>query len=265
MHEYELSVSGVCFRYKKSSSFQLQDINLHIGTGVHGLLGPNGAGKTTLMRILAGIKRPTSGQLALGEISSEDANFRSSWQRKVGYLPQDAHWFGSFTVSDFLEYFARLRRVPRTAIVAKIDDLLAKFDLLECRNGKLSDLSGGQLQRAMICQALVHDPDFLILDEPTATLDPLQRIQLKSLIKELGKSRIVLFSTHLIEDIVECADSVIVLARGETLWDGGPCALQDIGRAVSGEDAVSATQLAEAGFVELLSRTSRPRGGYVER
>lgn len=265
MHEYELSVSGVCFRYKKSSSFQLQDINLHIGTGVHGLLGPNGAGKTTLMRILAGIERLNSGRLTLGEISSEDVNFRNSWQKRVGYLPQDAHWFGSFTVSDFLEYFARLRRVPKDEIVAKIDDLLARFDLLECRNRKLSDLSGGQLQRAMICQALVHDPDFLILDEPTAALDPLQRIQLKSLIKELGKTRIVLFSTHLIEDIVECADTVIVLARGETLWDGGPCALQDIGRAVSGEDAVSATQLAEAGFVELLSRTSRPRGGYVER
>lgn len=201
----------------------LKEINLDLKPGVYGLLGPNGAGKTTLMRIMTDLLIPTMGRVlyngkdihALGEV----------YRDKLGYLPQDFGVYPNFTAEGFLVYVARLKGLDKATAIRKTAELLDLVGLTDRRKRKLGGFSGGERQRVGIAQALLNDPEVLILDEPTAGLDPQERIRFRALLTNLAESRLVLLSTHIVSDIEFSADQVILLKKGEILGQETPAEL----------------------------------------
>ncbi|MGI9049462.1 MAG: ATP-binding cassette domain-containing protein [Rubrobacteraceae bacterium] len=198
-------------------------MDLEIPTGMYGLLGPNGAGKTTLMRILAGILRPTSGSVHIGGL---DCSTESGWtavKRTLGYLPQDLGLYQDLSAREFLDYIGilkglgdkkeRRRRVEELLEVVRLEDV-AKRKL------KLKGFSGGMRRRVGIAQALLNDPRLLIVDEPTAGLDPEECIRFRNLLSDLAGDRTVLLSTHIVEDVAQTSRNLAVLAGGEVLFRG---------------------------------------------
>jgi ABC-2 type transport system ATP-binding protein len=198
------------------------------------LLGPNGAGKTTLLRLVTGSLQPTSGSVTL-------TGGPAGGQPRVGYLPQDAGWPGQFTVLEFVGYLAWTRGVPRSVRAAQVDAAIEAVDLSAQRGVRLGRLSGGQRRRAMLAQALLHDPALLVLDEPTAGFDPTQRVAFRELIARLAPGRTIVISTHLVEDVELLAEWVTVLREGEVGYDGPKAAL--IG---SADSSVSTSPLESA-------------------
>lgn len=196
----------------RSGTEALRSVTLAWSSGVVALLGPNGAGKTTLLKAVVGALRPTSGRVALVGADESEA--------RVGYLPQDAGWLGSFRVVEFAHYFAWLQGVPKRQRVDSAVEALQRVQAADLADRRLSELSGGQHRRVMLSQALVHAPDILVLDEPTAGLDPEQRIHFRSLIADLARSRVVILSTHMVEDVATTADWVSVLKDGAITFDG---------------------------------------------
>ncbi|MEJ7761828.1 MAG: ATP-binding cassette domain-containing protein [Thermomicrobiales bacterium] len=207
----------------------LDDLSLAFGTGVCGLLGPNGAGKTTMLRLLATIYAPQSGTLRIGDLDLGRDRDRHRAARSSGYLPQSFTFYPGFTVSEFVEYFALLRRMRRADARRAITAALAAVDLSERADTKLKTLSGGMLRRAGIAQAIVHDPAVLLLDEPSAGLDPDQRWELRELVVRLAERRMVLLSTHLTEDIEAIGGRVVVLRQGRVRFDGTAAELGALG------------------------------------
>lgn len=201
----------------------LKEISLDLKPGVYGLLGPNGAGKTTLMRIMTDLLIPTMGRVlyngkdihALGE----------AYRDKLGYLPQDFGIYPNFKAEEFLVYIGRLKGLDKTTAVLKTAELLGLVGLTDRRNRKLGGFSGGERQRIGIAQALLNDPEVLILDEPTAGLDPQERIRFRALLTTLAESRLVLLSTHIVSDIEFSADHVILLKSGEIIGQETPAGL----------------------------------------
>jgi len=192
----------------------LRDIDLDLPAGVHGLLGPNGAGKTTLIRVLASTLRHDTGSVeVLGRSYAKGEDMR--WVRqRLGYLPQAAAFHRGFTAREYVEYIGWLRRMPSSDIPLAADRALSRVDLIERADTKMRKLSGGMQRRAGLAQAIVNDPQVLLLDEPTAGLDPEQRVQFRALLRELGADSCVVISTHLVEDVAHACDTV-------TLIDGG--------------------------------------------
>ena len=228
----------------------LDGVSVELPPGVNGVLGPNGAGKTTLFRVLTLGLRPRSGSVAYDGVALSSTRVRQAYQRSVGYLPQDPGWFEGFTALELCEYMAGLRLVPRRSRLGAAKSALSAVGLEHAASTKLSALSGGQRRRAFLAQALVHDPAVLILDEPTAGLDPVQRIQLRELVQQLGSARMVLLSTHLVEDVAHSCERVFVLNEGHVVWTGSPGALQRVGE----QSAVSATVSPyEQGFLAVLA------------
>jgi ABC-2 type transport system ATP-binding protein len=170
-----------------------------------------------------------------------------NYQNSIGYLPQDPSWFEGFSTRQFCDYFAGLRAIPRGKRQLAVAEALREVDLQDKGETQLRSLSGGQRRRAFIAQALVHDPAVLVLDEPTAGLDPVQRIQLRELIARLGQSRTVIMSTHLVEDVAHIASSVVVLADGQVKWLGTPEELAE--RATATTDSAS---IFERGFLAVI-------------
>jgi ABC-2 type transport system ATP-binding protein len=203
------------------SVYALNDVDLTIPTGIFGLLGPNGAGKTTLMRILAGIMRPTSGTIHIGEYDGSTERARTAIKRTLGYLPQDFGVYPDLNAREFLDYIAILKGLrDRTLRHRRIEDLLEIVSLTQVANRKLKTYSGGMKRRMGIAQALLNDPALLIVDEPTAGLDPEERIRFRNLLSDLGDNRTVLLSTHIVEDIAQTCQRLAILKGGHLIFQG---------------------------------------------
>ena len=197
-------------------------VDLQLGTGVFGLLGPNGAGKTSLLRMLATVLPPTSGDLALlGQDPGRPAA-RREIRRQLGYLPQNLGYYPSFTVVEFIEYFALLKEMPSAAVPKAVAVAVERVDLGAKAKAKLRTLSGGMLRRVGIAQAIVNDPRLLLLDEPTAGLDPEQRVQFRALLRSLGENATVVVSTHLVEDVGAACSEVALMSAGKMVFRGTP-------------------------------------------
>lgn len=201
----------------------LQEVELELGRGVYGLLGPNGAGKSTLMRIMTDLLAPSRGRVLCDgrDIHAMGADYRDL----LGYLPQDFGVYPNFTAEGFLCYIARLKGLGRVAARQKTAELLELVGLTDRRKRRLGGFSGGERQRVGIAQALLNEPQVLILDEPTAGLDPQERIRFRGLLNRLGKDRLVLLSTHIVSDVESAADQVILLRRGQVIGQGTPTEL----------------------------------------
>ena len=191
-------------------------VSLRLHSGVFGLLGANGAGKTTLMRMLCGILQPTSGTITFDGIDVSEEGYRAI----LGYLPQDFGYYPEFTAMDFLIYMAALKGLPKPLAKRRANELLELVGLEDMGRKKIKTFSGGMKQRLGIAQALLNDPKLLILDEPTAGLDPKERVRFRNLIGQLGKDSIVLLSTHIVSDIEHIADEVLMMKDGNLIYHG---------------------------------------------
>jgi ABC-2 type transport system ATP-binding protein len=201
--------------------YALNNVDLTIPPGMFGLLGPNGAGKTTLMRILAGIVRPTSGTIHIGAHDGGTERGRTAVKRMLGYLPQDFGVYPDLNAREFLDYIAILKGLrDRTLRHKRIEALLEIVSLTQVANRKLKTYSCGMKRRIGIAQALLNDPALLIVDEPTAGLDPEERIRFRNLLSELGGNRTVLLSTHIVEDIAQTCQRLAVLKDGHLIFQG---------------------------------------------
>ncbi len=250
--EAGIEVRGLTVRFGRRSA--LDGLDLDVAAGVNALLGPNGAGKTTLLRVLATVARPSSGRVRLsGADPDDDAQLRDV-RRRLGYLPQAFGYYRNFTVREFVEYVAWLKEVPPARVSAAVDRAVDMVDLGSRADDRLKTLSGGMLRRAGIAQAVVNDPELLLLDEPTIGLDPQQRVGFRDLLRELGSSACVLLSTHLVEDVAATAHTVTVMGDGRRVWTGTPGELA--GQAEP--DADGDTPL-ERGYTTVLRATRRAR------
>jgi ABC-2 type transport system ATP-binding protein len=191
-------------------------ISLSLEKGVTGLLGANGAGKTTLMRMISGLLTPTSGEISYDDMSVKSEDYRNV----LGYLPQDFGYYPEFTGREFLMYFCALKGLDKKSAKARCAELLEIVGLEEAADKKIRKYSGGMKQRVGIAQAIINRPEVLILDEPTAGLDPKERVRFRDLIGELGKESVVLLSTHIVSDIEHVADRLIMMKDGQICWQG---------------------------------------------
>src|SRR5579883_325916 len=199
----------------------LHAIDMTIPGGMFGLLGPNGAGKTTLMRILAGILRPTSGTIQVGEHDGNTERGRTAIKRILGYLPQDLGVYPDLSAREFLDYVGILKGMDERKVrQQRVEELLELVSLSDVANRKLKTFSGGMKRRVGIAQALLNDPQLLIVDEPTAGLDPEERIRFRNLLSDLGGDRIVLLSTHIVEDIAQTCRRLAIMNKGHIIFQG---------------------------------------------
>jgi ABC-2 type transport system ATP-binding protein len=198
----------------------LRGVRLSLAPGVLGLLGPNGAGKSTLMRILATITRPTAGRVLWNDV--DIANKPDGLRAVLGYLPQDFGVYPNLNAIEFLEYLAAVKGLESKAARKRIAELLDLVNLTAAAKRPLGGYSGGMRQRVGIAQALLNDPQLLIVDEPTAGLDPEERLRFRNLLSELSGERIVILSTHIVSDIEAVASGIAILAQGELLAHGAP-------------------------------------------
>ena len=211
----KLRISKLTKEYKNKKA--LNHLNLELENGVYGLIGPNGAGKSTLMNIICMLI--PAGE---GEILFNDEKVDEEFLSNLGYMPQYQTLYENYTIKEYLYYIGALKNLELIKIESIVDTLLSKVDLLDVKDNKISTLSGGMKQRVMLIQALLNDPKVLILDEPTTGLDPKQRIEIRNLISSLGKGRITILATHIVEDIEFIADKIIILDKGELLAFDSP-------------------------------------------
>ena len=212
----ELMIDHVSKQFKDKKA--VNDISLELTPGVWGLLGANGAGKTTLMRIIAGIMRPTSGQVVYDGVPIQTLGER--YRDVFGFLPQDFGFHQEFTVKDYLAYVAALKGLSERQSWRRIHELLERVSLLDVSGKKIAKLSGGMRRRVGIAQALLNDPEVLILDEPTGGLDPGERVRFRNLLSEFAHDRIVLISTHIVPDVEYIAACHAIIKGGKLLATG---------------------------------------------
>ena len=193
--------------------------DLEIPKGVFGLLGENGAGKTTLMRVLTTVLSPTGGTVSIDGMPYTKGNFEKI-QKRIGYLPQEIDLYPSLTVQECLEYMGDLSGIPRQTYRERIDYYLEKTSLSGHRRKKMKQLSGGMKRRVGLIQALLNEPEFLIVDEPTTGLDPEERIRIRNLLVDFSEGRTVLFSTHVVEDLTATCNQLAVMKNGRFLYSG---------------------------------------------
>jgi ABC-2 type transport system ATP-binding protein len=222
-------VEAAGLRVKAGRHNAVNGLDLTLGTGVHGLLGPNGAGKTTLIRALATVIKPKEGRLRLLGFDATDRRSLRDLRSRLGYLPQSFGFYPGFTVRDYVEYMAWLREMPSASIADATQRAIDRVGLTDRAGSRLKSLSGGMLRRAGIAQAIVNEPDLLLLDEPTVGLDPEQRIEFRDLLRVLGADSCVLVSTHLVEDVVAACSDVVLLDAGRLVFQGLPADLSRLG------------------------------------
>lgn len=219
---------GVGFRYGRSVRV-FEDLSFESSPGLTVLLGPNGAGKTTLIQLGASLLRPQSGSVSIDGVASDSRAVRSKYRRWVGWVPQQVDVIPGFSVREQVAYAGWLKGMRRRAAWAAAGEAVRRVDLGEQMNRKVAQLSGGQQRRVGIAQVLVHDARIVLMDEPTAGLDPAQRAGFRTVTRALGEETHVLVSTHQTEDLPELADRVLVLSAGMLTWDGTPRELLDRG------------------------------------
>ncbi len=210
----ELVIDRITKQYK--NKIAVDRLSLTLTSGVYGLLGANGAGKTTLMRMICGILKPTNGEVTFNGIDVSEENYRDA----LGYLPQDFGYYPEFSAQDFMYYMASLKGLTKTQAKSKTKKLLEIVSLSDMAKKKIKTFSGGMKQRLGIAQALLNNPKILVLDEPTAGLDPKERVRFRNLISELGKDRIVLLSTHIVSDVENIASTILVMKDGQLIHNG---------------------------------------------
>jgi ABC-type multidrug transport system ATPase subunit len=241
-HPYDIHAEGL--RVRAGRRMAVDGVDLSLATGVHGLLGPNGAGKTTLIRALATVLRPAGGVLdLLGGADLRDV------RRRLGYLPQEFGYYRRFTVREFVEYMAWLKEMPKAAVPDAVQRAIERVGLTDRAGSRLKTLSGGMVRRVGIAQAIVNDPAILLFDEPTAGLDPAQRMQFRQLLRELGADACVVVSTHLVEDVAAACTDVVLLDAGRVVFQGAAGEL-----AAAGSDADAGDSPMERGYSALLAR-----------
>lgn len=214
----ELELKNITKKYSKKTA--LSDVSLNLKNGVYALLGPNGAGKTTLINIITGLLMSTSGTVlfngtAIGKNMQE-------YISKIGYLPQYPQFYKNFRADEFLRYMAVMKGIEKKRIDSLVNELIEKVNLTNDSHRYIGQYSGGMRQRLGIAQALLNNPEILILDEPTAGLDPKERIRFRNLISQLSENRIVILATHIVSDVESIAKEVILLKNGEVLQIGTP-------------------------------------------
>jgi ABC-type multidrug transport system ATPase subunit len=240
-----VEMTGITLRFRRRTAVSVVD--LQAGPGVLGLLGPNGAGKTSLLRVMATAVRPTSGSLRLLGRNPADYVARREVRRRLGYLPQHLGFYPGFTVAESVEYFALLKGVPAVRVPGAVSAAIDQVGLGGRAGSRLRSLSGGMLRRAGIAQAIVNQPQLLLLDEPTAGLDPEQRISFRVLLRQLGADATVVVSTHLVEDVGAACQRVTVMDGGSVVYEGTPAGLADR----SGEETAGDGPL-ERGYTAVL-------------
>ncbi|HEX6048880.1 MAG TPA: ABC transporter ATP-binding protein, partial [Gemmatimonadaceae bacterium] len=216
----DLTIDGVSKTYP-NGVHALRDVTLTIPPGMFGLLGPNGAGKSTLMRIIATLQEPDTGSVRLGEI--DVVRQKDEIRKTLGYLPQEFGVYPKVSAEDLLDHFALLKGIAaRRDRHEVVEALLRQTNLWEVRKRKLGGYSGGMKQRFGVAVALLGNPKLLIVDEPTAGLDPAERVRFLNLLAELGEQSVVLLSTHIVEDVSELCTRMAIIDRGEILLEAEP-------------------------------------------
>jgi ABC-2 type transport system ATP-binding protein len=258
----KLTIDHVSKRYGRNT-LALQDFSLELGSGILGLLGPNGAGKTTLMSILATITKPTSGTIRWdgADLAADPNAVRSV----LGYLPQDFGVYPNLNAVEFLEYLAAVKGLDTASARRRIDELLNLVNLTDVRRRPLGGYSGGMRQRIGIAQALLNDPKLLIVDEPTAGLDPEERVRFRNLLSDLSGDRIVILSTHIVSDVEATATDIALISEGRLVAHAAP---EDLLSAVEGkawEWVVPSSELNAARQQYLISNTTRRSDGVHVR
>jgi len=215
-----VEITGLTRRFGRNQA--VAGVDLEVGPEVFGLLGPNGAGKTSLLRMMATVLPPSSGKLRLLGRDPGVYGPRREIRRRLGYLPQNLGYYPSFTVVEFIEYFALLKEMPAARVPAAVAAAVERVDLGDKARAKLRTLSGGMLRRVGIAQAIVNEPDLLLLDEPTAGLDPEQRVAFRALLRDLAERATVVVSTHLVEDVGAACTEVALMNQGKIVFRGTP-------------------------------------------
>ena len=198
--------------------FSVDDMNIRITNGVYGLLGVNGAGKTTLMRMICTLLTPTSGQILCD--GKDILKMEGEYRNLLGYLPQEFGFYPEFSVKDYLLYIASLKGIRPVVAKKRVKELLEQVGLSKAANKKMKKLSGGMKRRVGIAQAILNNPKILILDEPTAGLDPTERVRFRNLISELSEERIVILSTHIVSDVEYIANEIWLMKNGRLVQQG---------------------------------------------
>lgn len=207
----ELLLENISKKYGKK--YALKELNVKFSNGVYGILGANGAGKTTLISIITGVLQQTSGQVKSD--GRDIVGMGIEYLDKIGYLPQYPRFYPNFRVKEFLRYMCSIKDVPKKKAKEIILEIIEEVNLQEHTEKKIAELSGGMRQRLGIAQAILNDPEILVLDEPTAGLDPGERIRFRNIISNIAKNRIVLISTHIVSDIEYIANQVVILQEGK--------------------------------------------------
>src|SRR6266568_6641378 len=218
-----VEIRGLTRRFGRTTA--VAGMDLQAGPGVFGLLGPNGAGKTSLLRMMATVVPPTSGRLRLLGRNPGQYGPRREIRRRLGYLPQNLGYYPGFTVAEFVEYFALLKEMPAARVSAAVAAAVERVELGGRAKARLRTLSGGMLRRAGIAQAIVNEPELLLLDEPTAGLDPEQRVAFRGLLRDIGQRATVVVSTHLVEDVGAACAQVALMDQGKIVFHGTPADL----------------------------------------
>ena len=207
-------------RFHRTHTVALDHLSLTIEMGMFGLLGPNGAGKTTLMRVLATLLRPTGGAAHVGDWKVDDRNQKWKIRAQLGYLPQEIQMYDNLSGREFLAFVAALKHVPAEARSRQIGEMLELTGLSDAAGRKIRAYSGGMKRRLGVAQALIGNPKLLIVDEPTAGLDPHERVRFRNLLVELAQERLVLLSSHITEDIAQTCSRLAVLDHGQLRFHG---------------------------------------------
>jgi ABC-2 type transport system ATP-binding protein len=253
-----VEITGLTRRF--GSVTAVDGVDLRADLGVFGLLGPNGAGKTSLLRMMATAMPPSSGSLRL--LGRDPARYRPRQEirRGLGYLPQNPGYYPGFTVAEHVEYFALLKEVPPAQIRAAVGTAIDRVGLGDSTKARLRTLSGGMLRRAGIAQAIVNEPELLLLDEPTAGLDPEQRVAFRALLRELGQRGTVVVSTHLVEDVAVACAEVALMDRGKIVFRGPPDALAARGDGRGAQSPAGDTPI-ERGYSAVLAQARARSSG----
>lgn len=212
----ELTMDRVTKTY--GSKIAVDKVSLHFTRGVYGLLGANGAGKTTLLRMLCHILYPESGEITCN--GAEIGRMGREYRRLLGYLPQDFGYYPEFTAWKYMMYLASLKALPKAPARERAEEMLELVSLTADKDRKIKTFSGGMIRRLGIAQAMLNNPEILILDEPTAGLDPKERIRFRNIISSLSKDRIVILSTHIVSDVEYIADEILLMKAGQIIRQG---------------------------------------------
>ncbi|MEW1545247.1 ABC transporter ATP-binding protein [Streptomyces tsukubensis] len=248
-----VDVAGLTVRHRRTVA--LDSVDLDFGAGVHGLLGPNGAGKTSLIRVLATVAAPSAGRITLLGHDVSAHRGRTEVRRRLGYLPQEFGYYPGFTVREFVAYVAWLKEMPAARVPEAVRYAVERVGLADRADAKMRTLSGGMVRRVGVAQAIVNEPELLLLDEPTAGLDPEQRVDFRALLREIGRTATVIVSTHLVEDVAAACPRVTVVESGRVAWRGTTEELSALGTR-TGEGAGEEGSAIERGYTAAL-RTHR--------